>query len=189
MSIDGGDISLRPFSAAELLALRKSADEFERTAGLRAGNGLRDFLVSDAVSPSWLAKLRASGGVDPWRYGFAVVDGATRTAIGTASFKGPPDDTGMVEIAYGIVPSCQGRGLATLAARALIEYARRDARVRLVRAHTLPERNASTSVLQKCRFEFVGAVHDAEDGPVWRWSRTACILDEDDRADLLRLFR
>jgi len=43
--------------------------------------------------------------------------------------------------------------------------------VRLIRAHTLPEPNASTRVLQKCGFEQVGEVTDAEDGLVWRWER------------------
>src|SRR6266702_2366495 len=43
--------------------------------------------------------------------------------------------------------------------------------VRLVRAHTLPEENASTRVLLKCGFRHLGTVVDPEDGPVWRWER------------------
>ena len=40
-------------------------------------------------------------------------------------------------------------------------------------AHTLPERNASCRVLEKAGFVNVGTVVDAEDGPVWRWERSA----------------
>ena len=46
-----------------------------------------------------------------------------------------------------------------------------DSAVRLVRAHTLPERNASTRVLEKNGFRLVGPVVDPEDGPVFRWER------------------
>ena len=171
MTVDSVGISLRPFSPAELVALRESVEEFEKTSGLIAAASLRDFLVSDAVSPSWLEKLGASADADPWTYGFAVMEAATQSVIGTASFKGPPDEDGVVEIAYGIVPTREGRGFATEAARALIAYASRDERVRALLAHTLPEWNASTSVLQKCGFKLVGAVDDPEDGLVWRWSR------------------
>ena len=89
--------------------------------------------------------------------------------IGGASFKGPPDGTGVVEIAYGIVPSFEGRGYATEAARALVEYAQKNEAVREIIAHTSPEANASTHVLKKCGFTFAGEVMDPEDGRVWRW--------------------
>jgi RimJ/RimL family protein N-acetyltransferase len=39
----------------------------------------------------------------------------------------------------------------------------------IVRAHTLPERNASTRILEKCGFTFRGEILDPEDGLVWRW--------------------
>jgi RimJ/RimL family protein N-acetyltransferase len=41
--------------------------------------------------------------------------------------------------------------------------------VRLVRAHTLPESNASTRVLTNCGFRKTAEVVDPDDGPVWRW--------------------
>ena len=39
------------------------------------------------------------------------------------------------------------------------------------RAHTLPTPNASTRVLAKCCFQYIGEVIDPEDGLVWRWER------------------
>ena len=91
--------------------------------------------------------------------------------VGTGAFKGPPDESESVEIAYGIVPSCEGRGYATEVARALVEFAYGTGNVKRVIAHTLPEANASTTVLTRCGFEFVGDVIDPEDGPVWKWQR------------------
>ena len=75
----------------------------------------------------------------------------------------------MVEIAYGIAPGYQKRGFATEAAGAGIDYAFKHPEVRLVRAHTLPAPSASTRVLAKCGFTFIGEVIDPEDGLVWRW--------------------
>jgi RimJ/RimL family protein N-acetyltransferase len=160
---------LRPYRAEELLALIEKPETFEKLTGFPASPALRGFMVSDDVSPTWTASLRTIQGADPWRIGFGVIDRETRTIVGSASFKGAPDAGGIVEIAYGIVPSFEGRGYATEAARALVEYAQRDDKVRQIIAHTMPEANASTRVLKKCGFTFAGEVVDPEDGRVWRW--------------------
>jgi RimJ/RimL family protein N-acetyltransferase len=95
----------------------------------------------------------------------------TEREVGRCGFKGPPDASGMVEIAYGMNPEDQGCGYATEAAAALVSYAFDDEKVRVVRAHTLPELNASGRVLSKCGFRQMGEVMDPEDGLVWRWER------------------
>lgn len=121
------------------------------------------------VSPEWLARVKATTGPDPWIHGFAIVHRDSGAVVGSCGFKGPPGPDASVEIAYGVDPAYRGRGYATEAAQALVEYAFRSGRVGLVRAHTLPQENASTSVLRKCRFDWVGEVVDPEDGLVWRW--------------------
>lgn len=95
----------------------------------------------------------------------------TGTAVGTCGFKGPPVADSVVEISYGVDPEHQGKGYATEAARALTAYAFSSGMVRVVRAHTLPEPNASTRVLIKCGFHRIGEVIDPEDGLVWRWEK------------------
>lgn len=77
----------------------------------------------------------------------------------------------MVEIAYGIVPDFEGRGYATEAAALLVRFASENSEVRLIRAHTLPTKNASTRVLTKNGFKYIGEVVDPDDGLVWRWER------------------
>lgn len=123
------------------------------------------------LSGDWLAQLHASTSADPWVTGFFIVQRETGTAVGKCGFKGPPAADGVVEIAYGVDPEQQGKGYATEAAEALVIYAFGSAGVRVVRAHTLPTSNASTRVLTKCGFHYVGEVIDPEDGLVWRWER------------------
>ena len=123
------------------------------------------------VSADWLARALVATDVDPWTLGFALVHQATNIVVGMCGFKGPPGADETVEIAYGVAPEHQGKGYATEAAEALVTYAFNSGKVRVVRAHTFLEANASTRVLAKCGFQKVGEVIDPEDGLVWRWEK------------------
>jgi ribosomal-protein-alanine N-acetyltransferase len=164
-------LRFRPFAGDDLLALLVSEEQGEEQIGLPLAEGLRDFYVSGEASPVWLEQLRDARAANPWVHGFALVDKESNQIIGTAGFKGPPDEDGVVEIAYAIVPSFRDRGYATEAASFLFSFALADERVRVVRAHTLPSTSASTRVLTKCEFVRTGEVTDPEDGIVWRWER------------------
>ncbi len=123
------------------------------------------------LSAEWLSLLAAATHADPWILGFNMFRRDDSILVGQCGFKGPPNADGTVEIAYFVEPDFRGSGYATEAAEALTMHALKHDGVRLVRAHTLPERNASTSVLTKAGFRNVGEVIDPEDGPVWRWER------------------
>lgn len=126
------------------------------------------------ASADFKARVQTAKQSDPWLFGFAVIHKIDNVLIGTGGFPGPPDSDGVAEIAYGIAPSYQGKGLATEVANALIDFASRDSRVRIIRAHTLAETNASTRVLEKCSFKKVGDTIDPENNlSVWRWERAA----------------
>lgn len=128
-------------------------------------------LAKAAVSPAWLALLDGSSPADPWIHGFVLVHRTDGSVVGRCGFKGPPSADGVVEIAYGVDPQHQGKGYATEAAAALMSFAFASGQVRVARAHTLPEFNASTRVLAKCGFRRVGEVNDPDDGLVWRWEK------------------
>ncbi len=124
------------------------------------------------VSPVWLAQLRAAAPGDPWTHGFAMVERASGTVVGSCGYKGPPSPEGIVEIAYGVAPEHRGRGYATEAALALVAFASGAAAVSKILAHTQPSNGASARVLTKSGFACLGEVVDPEDGLVWRWERT-----------------
>jgi ribosomal-protein-alanine N-acetyltransferase len=169
--VDTERLHLRPNDPRWQLALIESVESFEEISGLRASEGLRGFLVSGEVSEDYLTTLRTAADPDPWMHGFAVILRESDQMIGMGGFKGPPDADGVAEIAYGIAPAYEGRGYATEAADALARVASADPRVRLLRAHTLPQPNASNRILTKIGFTFAGEVVDPDDGPVWRWER------------------
>lgn len=169
MEIETKNLILVPHVPAHLLTLSESEDAYEKLSGMRIAPGVREFL--HAASADFMTRLRAATAPDPWNFGFAVLHKIDHVMIGFCSFTGPPDSNGLVEIAYGIAPDYQGKGFATEGATALVEFASRDASVTTICAHTLPETNASSRVLEKCAFRKIGEIVDAENIRVWRWER------------------
>lgn len=106
---------------------------------------------------------------DSGSWGYLAVDADTRNVVGSCGFKGAPDRHGSVEIVYLTFPDCEGQGYATSMAKGLVDIAFRSHSVRRVVAHTLPEKSASTRVLEKAGFTFAGDYVDAEDAPGWSW--------------------
>lgn len=120
------------------------------------------------ISPEWLARVQGATGDDPWIHGFEMFRSQDMEKVGQCGFVGPPE-RGVVEIAYAVDPAYRGRGYATEAAKALVEFAFADPRVKTIRAHTLPQENASSRVLLRCGFGRAGEAIDPEAGRVWRW--------------------
>jgi RimJ/RimL family protein N-acetyltransferase len=108
---------------------------------------------------------KAMGYEDPWVGYLALENGS---CVGSCGFKSPPKNN-RFEIAYFTFPAHESRGVATQMASALIRIATDKTPAVTVTAQTLPEENASTSVLKKLQFTFVGSVEHPEDGLVWEW--------------------
>jgi RimJ/RimL family protein N-acetyltransferase len=78
-------------------------------------------------------------------------------------------DGGGIDIGYGIAPTRQGKGSATRAVSAILEWARNDPRVQMVTAETSVNNPASQSVLEHNGFIQTGQRHDVEDGDLLCW--------------------
>jgi ribosomal-protein-alanine N-acetyltransferase len=101
----------------------------------------------------------------PWVSYIALYSDA---AVGSGAFVGPPVE-GRVEIAYFTLPEHEGNGFATLTAQGLIAIAQECQPKVEIFAKTTPEANASTAILTKLGFEFVGTTIDHEIGEAWAW--------------------
>lgn len=160
-------VSLHPLDTRALALASADPAAYAAREGLTLGS------VGETVREvaRQTAAFVAAQGIPAGWGGFLASDEATRTVVGTCAFKGPPDETGAVEIAYFTFPSHEGRGYGSAMAEALVERAGSNPEVSVVRAHTLPERNSSGRILRKLGFAFVGIVQLPEDGAVWRWER------------------
>ena len=92
------------------------------------------------------------------------------THVGDLCFKGLSAD-GIAEIGYGILAEFQGRGYATEAVKAAINWAFKDPKVTAVEAEADPGNAASQKVLEKCGFTANGQV--GEEGPRYTVNRKA----------------
>lgn len=124
-------------------------------------------LVRDAVRQN-LEFLAKNPRPAPWIAYLAVDDKSQ--IVGTCAFVYAPDSEGTVEIAYFTFPPHEGKGHATAMAEALIALAKAQPGCRRVIAHTLPQKNASTRILEKAGMILVGEAEDADAGKCWRWA-------------------
>ena len=84
--------------------------------------------------------------------------------IGHAGFHLAPDEEGMVEVGYTILPTWRGHRYATEALRGLIDAARKTNAVRTIQACIAPDNAASLAVVGHLGFTFSAAVIDEVDG-------------------------
>ena len=105
---------------------------------------------------------------DAWDwYAAWAIEQKDGAQIGDLCFKGLNDD-GSVEIGYGITEENQGKGYATEAVEAVLDWALNQSGIRQVEAETEWENRKSQRVLEKCGFSPLGIIGD--EGP--RFYRT-----------------
>jgi ribosomal-protein-alanine N-acetyltransferase len=124
--------------------------------------------VSEAITSTYAATAdlyRRVGFVEPWVSYIAVSSGQ---AVGGGAFVGAPREN-RVEIAYFTLPEFESRSYATQTATELLAIARKTVPRIVVTALTLPENNASTTILQRLGFRLFGNARDPDAGDVWEW--------------------
>jgi RimJ/RimL family protein N-acetyltransferase len=71
------------------------------------------------------------------------------TIVGDVIFHGPPDERGIIDIGYGLIPAARGAGLATRAVITMIEWAFTDPTVTRVTANTTDDNLGSIGVMHR----------------------------------------
>ena len=94
-----------------------------------------------------------------------IIHKADQVAIGCMGFHGKPNEAGVVEIGYNIIPAYQGHGYATEMARQLIRWAFQTPDIKMITAQSLKENAASIRVLEK-----IGMRRLLSSGPMLRWN-------------------
>mgnify|MGYP001817562716 FL=1 len=92
-----------------------------------------------------------------WSLWYLATRGDQPELVGICGFKGRPDTSGSVEIAYSILRSYQRRGFASEAVQRLVGWAFTHHNVSEVSAETLPHLKQSIRVLEKNGFKRAGA--------------------------------
>ena len=146
-----------------LIALR---DSDLTAASTLAGVELPEFFIGEPERGLWrlrLSDIAANPEAARW-IARAAVDESGGFVVGHAGFHGPPNDDGMVEVAYTVVPEYRRRGYARAMLAALLRRAADEPQVRTVRASISPDNAASLATIAGFGFEPAGEQWDEEDG-------------------------
>jgi ribosomal-protein-alanine N-acetyltransferase len=130
-----------------------------------------DFSAEWLEQVVWLAgfrarQLRERPKDEPWLLRPIIRDeeGAAREAIGYLNFHAAPDQHGIVEIGYTLLPAARGHGYAIEAVRAAFDWATRVHGVRRFRASVAPGNERSLNLIGKLGFTRTGEQWDERDG-------------------------
>jgi RimJ/RimL family protein N-acetyltransferase len=108
-------------------------------------------------------QVLADPSVNPWLVRLAVLR-ETGEIVGLVNFHAPPDDAGMVEIGYRVIPEFRRRSFATEMARTMWSYAASHPAVRTLRATFTPDNDESRAIIERAGFVQVGEQVDEDDG-------------------------
>lgn len=157
--VDGHSVVLVRLDVATMAALLD--DDLDRASAL-AGVPLTPYFLTQ----NWLWRIRHDQLLtDPaaahWVARAALVAGVP---VGHVGFHGPPDDDGMVEVAYSVDTALRRRGHARRLLATALDWAASEPAVRTVRASISPDNVASLATLRPFGFAQVGEQWDDEDG-------------------------
>ena len=148
--------------------LRSSAEEAQSLLGADIPTGW-----PDEYDARFLRLRRKQLSLEPdtqrWLIRALVRTGPEKVMIGHAGFHGPPGANGLkagdaVEIGYTVFPAFRGRGYATEAAAALLDWARSEHEIRHFIASVAPANAPSLAIVRKLGFVQTGDQWDEEDG-------------------------
>jgi ribosomal-protein-alanine N-acetyltransferase len=155
-AVHTGRLVLVPGTRALLEAALRGAQHLADALGVALPEDWPEDYGHKGVLRRSLSGVTAPRGEGWWLYWIVLTEGdAGPTLAGDAGYKGPPtpptEGDATVEIGYSVVPSLRRRGIATEAARGLVDHAFARG-VPRVRAHTLPDHVASIGVLEAVGF-------------------------------------
>jgi len=95
--------------------------------------------------------------------------------LGYLNFHRAPDERGMVEIGYTLLPGARGQGYGIEAVRAAFAWAQRVHSARVMRASVSPTNERSINLITKLGLVLVGEQWDEEDGRELIYEREAWV--------------
>jgi len=157
-------LELCPLPSAAAAALPDDREAAARVLGVALPSGWPQSDLLD-VLPS-----QAAAGANEERFGvWVIIERDTATVVGDIGFIGPPGPDGLIEVGYSVIPERRRLGYATEAARAIIDWARRQPGVRTVVAGCDKDNVPSIRPLDR-----LGVYRTGERNGQLRWRYGSC---------------
>jgi ribosomal-protein-alanine N-acetyltransferase len=146
-----GRLELRPLPPVAAGALPDDRETAARVLGVALPSTWPQADLLD-VLPS-----QAAAGPKEEKFGvWVIIERDTATVVGDIGFMGPPGLDGSIEVGYSVIPDRRGRGYATEAARAIVDWALRQPGVRMVVAGCDKDNVPSVRTLERIGFSRTG---------------------------------
>ncbi len=157
-------LELHHISAQGLIALFEEKDDHLAIAGRNFTNPHQNLITSPGPLAWRVPQVKENPDTNKWFVRFIVL-ADSREIIGSTSFHGAPDASGMIEIGLGIEDAFQGQGFAKEALTGMWLWACEFPEVKTLRYTVSPDNLASIKVIEYFGFKFMGQQLDEIDGP------------------------
>jgi len=143
---------LIPLSPQQLSGFLENPDGFAKQFGFAFARNFVDENVKHAIRMKLAAQDEFQGDNWLWKTYWLIKIKNPETGAGMVGFKSLPDESGSVEIGYGIATDFQNQGYMTEAVLALLDWVFSHPQCKSVTACRVSN-SASVKVLQKCGFQ------------------------------------
>ena len=157
-------LELHHIPADGLISLFEEKSDFQAIAGRPFTNPHR-VLVAEPGPLAWrVPQVKADPSTNKWFVRFIVLR-ENGEVVGSTSFHGVPDESGMMEIGIGIEEEFWNRGYAKEALRGMWNWVCDEPNVQTLRYTVSPTNTPSVKIIEGFGFEHIGQQMDEIDGP------------------------
>ena len=151
-------LELRPVSLPVVSALLESRPraEIEKIVGAELPWTWPSRALVDQAFPASLEAVRADPETRLWGDRLMVTREGPARVVGSIIFHGRPGADGIAEVAFGVEDTSQGKGYATEALTACVDWALAQPECTLVRATTTDWHKASKKLLERIGMRLAG---------------------------------
>ncbi len=148
------DTGFEPLLTERLRLRRSRPEDAETISGYRSDARVHRYQGWERTDPEGVrAEIEEMSGRSPGEPGgwvqFTVEERQGEQLVGDVGFSPAEDEPGVIKIGYTIAPAFQGRGYATEAVRALVDYLFGTLDAEVVRAYASAENLPSLRVAEK----------------------------------------
>ena len=157
------DLHLIPIP--ELLLLHEDPDNPSLLADRDFTNPHNELSHEHSGPLRWrVPQVKADPAVNIWFIRWIVLR-ETKEIVGSISFHAPPDDSGMIEIGFGVSQACRNNGFGTEALLGMWSWVITQPNVKILRYTVSASNLPSMAIISKFGFSHIGQQLDEEDGP------------------------
>jgi RimJ/RimL family protein N-acetyltransferase len=166
------DDDFEPITTERLRLRRSIAEDAEAISAYRSDPAVHRMQGWERTDPNGVrAEIREMAPRRPGEPGgwvqFTVEDLSDGALVGDVGLSPADGEPGVIKVGYTIDPRFQGRGYATEAVAALVDYSFSTLDADVVRAYAGAENAPSIRVMEKVGMRLIERFHGSDDGETW----------------------